>query len=350
MPVIKIGIIGTGGMANFQAEQFAGIRGCKVVAACDIEEERVREFCRKFDIPKYHTDARELVKDPEIDAVSVVTPDSSHAFLSLLAIKAGKHILCEKPLATNYADAKKMVAAARKAGVVNMVNFSYRGNSTIHRAARMVEQGKIGQVRHVHAYYHQSWLVDDHWGDWRKTPGWLWRLSTGHGSNGVLGDIGVHILDFATYPVGAIKSVYCKLQNYPDKAPGNQIGEYRLDANDTAIITAEFDNGAVGTIHTSRTVVPHQNSLRLNLYGDQGSIEIDLDRSGTSLEFWPVREGKLQEKQIVETRPDMGNLKRFIKSIKTGVQEQPDFERGAEIQKIIDACIQSDAEGRTVAI
>lgn len=352
MPTIRIGVIGTGGMANHQVQKFQEIKGCKIVAACDIDEERVKAFAEKYGIPEYFTDAQKLVNDPSIDAVTVVTPDSSHAALSLMAIKAGKHIMCEKPLATNYADAKKMVAAAKKAGVVNMVNFSYRGNSAIHRAAKMVAQGKIGKVRHVHAYYHQSWLVDDHWGDWTKTPGWLWRLSTKHGSNGVLGDLGVHIVDFATYPVGPIKSVHSKLQNYPKKGPGdkNKIGEYVLDANDTAIMTVEFKNGAVGTIHTTRTAAPHINSLKLNLYGDKGAIEVELDRSGTCLDYWPAKNGKLGEKQVIETKEDIGNFRRFIKSIKTGVQEQPDFARGAEIQQVLDACIVSDKEGKTIKL
>lgn len=350
MATIRIGIIGTGGMANIQVQQFSKIKGCEIVAGCDIDETRAQEFCKKHDIPNYHTDAEALFSDANIDAITVVTPDGSHAPLSIKALRAGKHVFCEKPLATNYTDAKKMVNVAKKSGLANMVNFSYRGFSAIHRAVKMVAQGKIGEVRHVHAYYHQSWLLQDQWGTWQKSPTWLWRLSTRHGSNGVLGDIGVHIVDFATYPVGPIKSVHCKLQNYPEKAPGNQIGEYTLDANDTAIITTEFKNGAVGTIHMTRTAAPHVNSLKLNLYGSTGAIEVDLDNSGTCLDYWPAKKGKLGEKKAIETKEDIGNFRRFIKYIKTGNLEQPDFARGAEIQKVLDTCIESDKTGSTIKL
>ena len=106
-------------------------------------------------------------------------------------------------------------------------------------------------VRHVEAHYLQGWLTSQYWGDWRSSPHWLWRLSTRHGSLGVLGDLGVHIVDFATFPVGRIKTINCTLKTL-HKAAGDRIGEYVLDANDTAVITAEFANGAVGAITTTR--------------------------------------------------------------------------------------------------
>jgi len=346
---VNIGIIGTGGMGNEHARQFAKVRGCKVVAACDVDVERVEAYAKEHGIARCYTSAEALLQDPDVHAVSIVTPDASHASLSILACRYGKHVLCEKPLATNHKDAMRMVAAARKAKVVNMVNFSYRNSSAIQKAQKMVAEGKLGAIYHVHAHYLQSWLAQDMWSDWHTEPAWLWRLSTQHGSKGVLGDIGVHILDFATYPVGKLKHLHCKLKTFK-KAPRNRIGEYLLDANDSALITAEFAGGAMGTIHTTRWAAPHVNSLKLNLYGDEGTIEIDLDQSYETLRYCPVKNRKLGEWKTIKCGKEPGMYKRFVAAVRAGEGGEPDFVRGAQVQKWLDACVTSDAEDKTVKV
>jgi len=346
---VRLGIIGTGGMGNTHALMYSALRGCKLIAACDVNEKRVEAFAAKHGISRCYTYPEALMQDDDVDAISIVTPDASHASLSILACRYGKHVLCEKPLATNFKDAQRMVAAARKAGVVNMVNFSYRNSAAIQKAQKMVAQGKLGNLYHVHAHYLQSWLTQNLWGDWHDEDAWLWRLSTQHGSKGVLGDIGVHILDFASYPVGDIKSLHCKLKTFK-KAPRNRIGKYPLDANDSAIITAEFAGGALGTIHTSRWASPHLNSLKLNLHGDEGAIEIDLDQSYDELRFCPVKNRKLGEWKTVKCGKEPGMYKRFIKAVQTGEGGEPDFERGARVQKWLDACVVSDSEDKTVKV
>jgi predicted dehydrogenase len=348
--MIKIAIVGAGGMAGAHANSFRKIPGCKITAVCDVNRKNAEEFLarQKMDVPFYE-DFAELLEREDCDAVTNVTPDAFHAPLSLQAIAAGKHVLCEKPLAVNYAEAKKMAAAAKRAGVINMVNFSYRNASAIHKAARLVQAGKIGAVKHLDACYLQSWLTSTAWGDWRASDNWLWRLSTKHGSNGVLGDIGVHIVDFATYPAGGVKAVHCKLQNFK-KAPGNRIGNYILDANDSAVITVELASGAIGTIHTSRYATGYRNCLQLRIFGEDGAIRIDLDKSYEQLE---ISAGKDRHRAVWKTIPcpKTPNIyQRFIKSIRTGKNDQPDFARGAEIQKILDACFESDKTDKTVCV
>ncbi|MCK5853120.1 Gfo/Idh/MocA family oxidoreductase, partial [bacterium] len=122
--MIKLGIIGTGGMANAQAQNFSKIKNVKIVAACDIVDDKVKDFAKQYNIQKTFTDIDDMLENAGIDAVSNVTPDAFHAAVSLKIIESGKHILCEKPLATNYPDAKKMADAAKAKGVINMVNFS----------------------------------------------------------------------------------------------------------------------------------------------------------------------------------------------------------------------------------
>lgn len=348
--MIRIGIVGTGGMAGGHADWFQNkIRGCTVVACCDVMPERVKAFAERFKIPAYYTDLGEMLAKEQLDAITNVTPDRFHAPLSLEAIAKGLHILCEKPLATCYADAKKMAAAAKKKGVINMVNLSYRNSSAIHRAADLVRAGHLGRVLHFEASYLQSWLVSTAWGDWRVGDNWGWRLSTKHGSMGVLGDIGVHIVDFATYPAGEVRNVHCRLKTF-DKAPGGRIGKYVLDANDSAVITVELTNGALGVIHTSRWATGHANSLCLEIHGDKGALRVNLDESYEQIKVCLGKDVNPCRWKTVKVPKTPSIYQRFIRSIQTGKNDQPDFARGAEIQKILDACALSDARHEIVRV
>ena len=336
-------------MANSHATCFSQLPGCRIVAACDVDQKRVEAFAAKHKIAKTFTSVDDLLKWGRFDAVSNVTPDRFHAPISLAALRKGKHVLCEKPLAVCYSDAAEMAQAARAAGVINMVNFSYRNNSVIHKAHALACEGALGRILHVEATYFQSWLAQDAWGDWRTKPEWLWRLSTAHGSMGVLGDIGVHLLDFASYPAGDIRSVHCRLKTFP-KAPGDKVGDYTLDANDSAIITAEFVNGALGSFRTTRWAPGHNNSITLAIYGDEGALKIDLDRSGSELELCRVENRKTGPWTKVDCGATPSLFERFLTSIRTGVNDQPDFARGAVIQAVLDACAQSHREDRTILL
>jgi predicted dehydrogenase len=216
-------------------------------------------------------------------AATNVTPDRIHHATSLALIAAGKHVFCEKPLAEHYAQALEMTEAAEAAGVINMVNLTYRNVAPLQRAREMVLAGELGTIRHVEASYLQSWLVSRAWGDWRTESRWLWRLSTGHGSNGVLGDVGIHILDFAAYGAATdIDHVFARLKTF-NKAPGGQIGEYLLDANDSFTMSVDFTNGALGVIHATRWATGHLNELKLRIYGEKGSLEVTHRPDGSDL-------------------------------------------------------------------
>lgn len=347
--MIKLAVLGTGGMANAHAIAFSALRGVKLVAACDIDRERAEAYAKKHEISDVYTDVDEMLKRDDIDAVTNVTPDAFHAPLSLKVIQAGKHILCEKPLATNYADAKKMATAAKRKKVINMVNFSYRRSSALIRAGELISQGKLGEIKHVEARYYQSWLASTAWGVWQESPQWLWRLSSKHGSKGALGDVGVHILDFASFPVGPMKSIHCKLKTFP-KAKNNRIGEYTLDANDSAVMTIEFKNGALGSVTTTRYATGHDNSLYLNVHGTEGALRIDLDQSYEELQLCTGKSRHTNDWKTVTCRTTPTIYQRFVKSIKTGENDIPDFARGAEIQKALDACFESDTNDQTVKL
>ncbi len=343
--MLRLGVIGTGGMALMHAREFGKDPRVKLVAGCDLDPIRVAAYTKQHGIEHSFCDPAELLARDDVDAVTIVTPDSTHCALAIQALEAGKHVLCEKPLATNHADAVRMAEAARKAGTVNMVNFSYRNSSAIHRAAAMVAAGELGDIYHVEAHYLQSWLLTRDWGTWQQSPNWLWRLSTAHGSKGVLGDIGVHLLDFASYPVGPVARLRCHLKTF-DKAPGGKIGDYTLDANDSAYINVEFANGAVGSLVTSRLAMGHQNSVWLAIHGSKGALRIDLDRSYQMMEMMrPDARGLLRPWEYRDCGVTPSIYERFVTSIETGVNDQPDFACGARVQGLLDACEDSQRAG-----
>jgi predicted dehydrogenase len=339
---IRLAIIGTGGMARTHAKNFQAIRGCEIVAIAEPHVERRAAFAGEFGVPAAYATSAELLSGVEFDAVSIVTPDAFHAETSIACLRAGKHVLCEKPLALNHGDALRMVRAARAAGTINMVNLSYRNWPCIQAVAALIGRGDIGEVVHVEASYLQTWLTSTIWGDWRTTPAWLWRLSKKHGSNGVLGDIGVHIVDFATYPVGGIRKVYAQLKAF-SKAPQDRVGEYVLDANDSAVLNVEFSNGALGTIHTTRWASGHANRLFLKISGTRGAVEIDSERSIDTFRLCAGKDLDAARWKDVKAARTPNVYARFITSIRTGEQGQPDFARGAEVQQVLDACFESSA-------
>lgn len=347
--MIKIAIVGAGRMAGGHVTAFKKIRGCRVVACCDLVAERAREFAARHAIPAAFNDLDEMLARADLDAVSNVTNDPVHCVTSLKIMAAGKHVLCEKPLATGYTDAKRMADAARRAGVINMVNFSYRRSAALNRISRLVADGRLGRIMHFEASYLQSWLTSDYWGAWRSTPSWLWRLSRKHGSNGVMGDLGVHILDLVMCPLGNLRQVTCRLATF-DKAKNNRVGEYRLDANDSAMIIAEMECGACGVIHASRWATGHKNSLKLEIHGEKGAVALDLDQSFDTYRVCIGKDVNQVAWREQHAPKVLNNQEGFIQSIRTGVNAQPDFAAGARVQKVLDACFESDARGRTVKI
>ena len=282
---IRLAILGTGAMARNHVERFTAIPGVSVVVGVDVDLIRAASFCARHEIERAFGSLREALEWGEFDAVANVTPDSAHHATTLQIASMGKHIFCEKPLALTHAQADEMTRAVGEAGLVGMVNLTYRNVPALQAARELVTSGAVGEVRHVEASYLQSWLSSRYWGDWRTESRWLWRLSKSHGSNGVLGDIGIHILDFASYGVAsAIEHATCRLKAF-SKAPNNQIDEYVLDANDSFVMAVEFANGALGTIHASRWATGNRDDLQMRVFGTKGAL--DISRAKKELGYAP---------------------------------------------------------------
>jgi predicted dehydrogenase len=344
---MRLLILGTGGMANNHAKNFAAIAGVDLVGGVDIVPERLAAFCAEHGIPRQFGSIEEALAWGEFDAVANVTPDRMHHPTAMAAIAAGKHIFNEKPLATDARLAMEMTEAIEKSGKVGMVNFTYRNSPAIQKTREMVLSGAIGKVRHVEASYLQSWLVGNFWGDWRSESKWLWRLSTGHGSNGALGDIGIHIVDWMSYGAGAdVTQVFARLKTFDKAPPDNRIGEYLLDANDSATMTVDFANGAIGTVFATRTGAGQMDQLRLRLYGETGALEAIYDTGRSSLRACLGADVNTATWRDMPLEPVETNYQRFVAAVRAGRTEEPSFRRAANIQKVLDAAALSNTEHR----
>jgi len=341
-PAIRILILGTGGMAHKHVESYQQLNNARVVAGVDARSDVLEAFCSEYDIEYRFNSLDEALAWGEFDAASNVTPDGVHHKTTLMLLSAGKHVLCEKPLATNAMHAEQMSLKATELNLVNMVNLSYREVPALQKAADMVASGDIGNIRHFEASYLQSWLTQPAWGDWKSEHQWLWRLSSSHGSTGVLGDVGIHILDFVTYVAGSMPSqISCKLKTF-DKAPGNQIGEYVLDANDSFVLLAELENGALGTISATRFASGHHNDLRLRLYGDKGGMEVLFEKLNSTLNVCLDDHMLTEEWSEIETDDVPTNYARFVDAVQSNSRTQPDFEKGALLQYWLDQAMQNN--------
>ncbi|WP_299912509.1 Gfo/Idh/MocA family oxidoreductase [uncultured Paracoccus sp.] len=351
MQNVRLLILGTGGMARNHAEGFAKIAGVEIVAGVDTRPDQLRDFCATHGIANGFASLDEALAWGQFDAATNVTPDAAHFATTLPLIAAGKHVLCEKPLATNARDAEVMARAAAEAGVVNMVNLTYRNVPALQQAARMVQDGQIGTVRHFEASYLQSWLTQPAWGDWKTEDQWLWRLSTAHGSKGVLGDVGIHILDFATFIAGQdVADISCRLATF-DKAPGGRIGDYVLDANDSATMQLRLANGALGTVAATRFASGHLNDLRLRIYGDKGGLEVSFENAVSRLRACLSSDLETARWHEVDCPPVPPIYARFIDAIRGHGPAEPDFARGAALQVLLDRAEASAAqEGRALAV
>lgn len=333
---IRIAILGSGSMARMHVASYQAMENVEVVAAVDTRADILRDFCKTHEINDGFASLDALLAWNGFDAVSNVTPDAVHHATTMKILAAGKHVLCEKPLATSHADASEMAEAATRAGVVNMVNLSYRDGPALQKAAQMVAEGAIGSVRHFEASYLQSWLTQPAWGDWRTESQWLWRLSTGHGSKGVLGDVGIHILDYALYVVGGMpKHMSCHLHTF-DKAPGNRIADYTLDANDSFVMHLQCDNGALGTVSATRFASGHHNDLRLRIYGDRGGLEVLFENRRSRLNACLDTDLETATWHAVATPEVDTTYQKFVAAICGDGRADPDFQRGADLQKLLD--------------
>ncbi|MFF1819935.1 Gfo/Idh/MocA family protein [Kribbella sp. NPDC058245] len=252
---------------------------------CGRNADAVQAAAGKLGWQETETDWRKLLTRDDVQVIDVCTPGDSHAEIAIAALQAGKHVLCEKPLANTVAEAEAMTAAAEAAkanGVRSMVGFTYRRVPAIGLARQLVAEGKLGTIRHVRAQYLQDWIADP------EAP-LSWRLDKEKAGSGALGDIGAHIIDLTQYITGDnIAEVSGQLETFVKERPvaasehtglsgtaGTERGPVTVD--DAAVFLAKFDSGALGVFEATRFATGRKNAIRIEINGSAGSLAFDFE-------------------------------------------------------------------------
>ncbi len=251
----------------------------------DLAEADAEDGRRRFGFEEAATDWREVVRRPDIDIVDICTPNDSHAAIAIAAAEAGKHILCEKPLARSGDEAKTMLEAVQRAGVTAMVAFNYRRTPAVALARQLVQEGRIGKILNFRGTYLQDWSADP---DGPRS----WRFQKKIAGSGTVGDIGTHAIDLARFLVGEILSVNGMVHTYISSRPLQTGGVDRLgavdgpatgprgevDVDDEMLTLLRFENGAVGSIEATRNAHGRHNFLTFEIHGERGSITFNYER------------------------------------------------------------------------
>jgi predicted dehydrogenase len=301
-PPLRVAQIGTGFMGRTHSHAWASAaRFFELPLAPELralvgrDSERTAAVAERLGWAEASTDWRSVVERDDIDLVDICTPGDTHAEIAIAALAAGKHVLCEKPLANSVQDAERMTEAAASAGVVAMCGFSYRRTPALALARRMIAEGRLGSIRHVRAQYLQDWLSD------ADTP-LGWRLDRDSAGSGALGDIAAHSIDTAQWLTGgSIADVSAVLRTFvserPEGSAGASLGGTAnanaahgpVTVDDAVAFTARFAggsaDGALGVFEATRFALGRRNANRIELNGDRGSIAFDFERMN-ELEFY----------------------------------------------------------------
>jgi predicted dehydrogenase len=253
----------------------------KLVSVSGRNEAAVAEAARRFGYQKYFTGWEQQVEDPDIQLFDNGGPNDTHAGPCIAAAQAGKHILCEKPLARTVEESKIMLDAVKKAGVKNMVAFNYRFVPAIRQIRNLIDSGALGQIYHWRAVYLQEWIMP-HYG----TPK-IWRLDKSVAGSGALGDLGAHIIDLAHYLVGGVKSISAYTKTFiKEREMPDGVGMGVVDVDDAFVAALEFENGALGTLESTRFAGGRKNYNCLEINAEKGSVRFNLERMNELEVFW----------------------------------------------------------------
>ena len=368
MAEMGVGLVGYGFMGKVHSNAYRQVGRFfevdptpRMRAICGRDEEAVRQAAGSLGWEGYETDYHRLVERSDIELIDVSTPGSSHRDITLAALEAGKHVLCEKPLANTLEEAREMVEAAHRAGTVNMVNFNYRRVPAVAFAKQLIEEGSLGEIRHWRAVYLQNIALDP------ELP-LIWRFRKEEAGSGALGDLGAHLVDLAHYLVGPIAGVVGTTKTFIEERPleGGAEGTGEVTVDDATTFLASFENGAMGTFEATRLAPGRKNRNSFEINGSKGSVVFDLERMN-ELEVCFAEDaaevGGFRTVLVTEPgHPYMeawwpaGHIigyehtfthavKDLLDSIKAGESPMPTFEDGYRCQAVLDAVEKSKESG-----
>jgi predicted dehydrogenase len=339
---------------------------------CGRTPSATRDAAERMGWASWTTDWREVLDRDDVQVVDICTPGDSHAQIALAALEAGKHVLCEKPLANTVPEAEQMAAAAdaaRARGVQSMVGFNYRRTPALAFARRLIEDGAVGSIHHVRAQYLQDWIVDP------EFP-LVWRLQKDKAGSGALGDIGAHIIDLSQFLTGQrLTEVAGHLTRFVDQRPlpeassglrasgRAETGEVTVD--DAAVFFGRTDGGALASYEATRFATGRKNAMRIEVNGSVGSLAFDFeamnelhvyDGRGEARDagfrrilvtepehpytaaWWPPGHGLGYEHTFVHEIAD------FVRDVATGTSPSPSFADGLQVQQVLDAVERSSSD------
>jgi predicted dehydrogenase len=379
-PELGVGMVGYAfmGAVHSQAWRTAGRffdlpLAPSLTVLCGRDPVSVRSAAERMGWASTETDWRALLVRDDVHLVDICTPGDTHAEIAIAALEAGKHVLCEKPLANTVEEAEAMVAAAAAAearGVRSMVAFNYRRVPAIALARRLVAQGRLGTIHRVRAQYLQDWIVD---------PSFplVWRLQKDRAGSGALGDIGAHIIDLAQHVSGmsitgvsGLTETFIKERPLPQAAAGlaasGGAGTGAVTVDDAALFMARFDSGALGSFEATRFASGRKNAVRLEVNGSEGSLSFDFE-SMNELQFhdhtedaetagfrrilvtepthpyteawWPPGHGLGYEHTFVHEMVDL------VRALGEGRPPEPSFADGLQVQRVMAAVERSASRG-----
>jgi predicted dehydrogenase len=370
--VLGIGMVGYAFMGRAHSQAWRNVasffelpRRPRMAAICGRDREAVAAAAARLGWPAWETDWKRLVQRDDVDLVDVCTPGSSHAEISIAALEAGRHVLCEKPLANTVEEARAMAAAADRAaarGVRAMVGFNFRRVPAVALARELVAAGRLGAIRHVRAAYLGSHLLDP------EFP-LVWRLQAEQAGSGALGDLGAHAVDLAQHLAGdriagvsALTETFVRERPLPDG--GGARGPVTVD--DAALFIARFGGGALGSFEATRFATGHTEGLRVELNGELGSVVWELGAFNELRLFDATEDAATQGfRQIQVTRsvhpyaaawwPEghaisyehtfTHEVRDLLEAIADGRDPVPSFADGLQVQEVLDAVQRSAASG-----
>jgi predicted dehydrogenase len=343
----------------------------KLQAIAGRNEEKVKVAADKMGWSSYETDWRRLIEREDIDLIDISTPNNTHAEIAIAAAEAGKHVLCEKPLALSLEESRRMLEAVNKNGVVNMICHNYRFAPAVQYARQLIKSGRLGKIYHIRATFLQDWLMDP------NIP-LTWRLKKEVSGSGTLGDLGAHIIDLARFLVGEFSEVVGMMDTFVKKRPlgsmtsnlrpeltGEGFGEVTVD--DATAFLARFENGVMGTFESSRFSRGNRAGNRFEINGEKGSVRWDMENMN-NLEVYladdkPGLQGFRTINCTEEEHPFAGvywpaahiigyehtfvNLiSELLNGIGEGKSPQPNFEDGVRNQAVLEAVEESVQTGK----
>jgi len=347
---IRVGVIGTGVGAAVHIPALQYLPETEVVAVCSRRVDRAAAAAAEHGVPSFVTDFRELVRDPGVDAVVVASPPYLHHPMALAALEAGKHVLCEKPMARNLAEARDMVKLAERVGVAAMVNHEFRFLPVRARIKELIDEGYLGEPHAATLVAHRSSLNDPY----GRPFGWLMEQEK---AGGMLGAVGSHHVDALRWWFGEINGVAgATATMIKRRRLAESAAMATVDADDNFAFVLRFANGALGTVHVTATA-PFEGEEEISLAGSEGVLRV---RDG-KLYGARRRDTALTEQAIPDrltgglpifahplTEPTILLLRAWVRAIQTGRSAAPSFADGVKIQEVLDGVVRSGQQGRWI--